>query len=192
MIFFGHIGIGNMLSKPLRKGLPIKWILFGTIFSDLIDKPLYYGLVYWTGRHGADLGLISSTRTFGHSALFLLALWVVGFFFKSRRIAAVSLGVATHLLLDGLTEHYSAFALTTPHDSALFWGILTNRFPVSDYRGFWDHILSWRSAFLISAEGCGLLLLGWDFWLRARREEILRYFSQRRIEARLRKASRKG
>ena len=46
----------------------------GALLPDLIDKPLYYGWSWLTGKHGADAGLISGTHLFGHTGVFLLAL----------------------------------------------------------------------------------------------------------------------
>jgi hypothetical protein len=181
MILFGHLGIGNTLVKPFRRGLPLKWVLFGTIFPDILDKALYYGLVLLTGRYGADIGPICGTRTFGHSALFLLLLSLGAFLAKSRIIAALSLGMATHLLLDGIGDYYSTMVLGTPHESALLWGISQWSFPAATYHSIFEHLSSSTHPFLIFSELAGLLLLGWDFWLRANRQQILTYFHKRKF-----------
>ncbi|MBI5201898.1 MAG: metal-dependent hydrolase, partial [Elusimicrobia bacterium] len=41
MIFFGHLGLGDALAAPVRRGLPRRWVLLGTVLPDLLDKPLY-------------------------------------------------------------------------------------------------------------------------------------------------------
>src|SRR4051812_22338745 len=108
MIFFGHLGFGLKLANPFlgqKSGrFPLKWLLVGTLLPDVIDKSLYYGLSWLNGLRGADLGLISGTRTLGHSALFLLLLAGFAALLKSRPLAALTLGVATHLLVDHLGD----------------------------------------------------------------------------------------
>jgi hypothetical protein len=190
MIFFGHLGIGSTLVKPFRRGLPLKWILFGTIFSDLLDKSLYYGMVLLTGKYGADLGFISGTRTFGHSAVFLLVLSGLAFLAKSRRLAAVCLGIASHLLLDGIGDYYGSLVLGLKSESALFWGVGQSRFPVAAYHSIFEHLQMSISAFLISSELAGLLLLGWEFWLRNNRQEIMTDFYRRKFRLKHRRVRR--
>ena len=79
MFLLGHLGIGRELVKPFSKGLPLAGIFLGTILPDLIDKPLYYSLAVITHKWGSELGLISGTRTFGHTAAFLLLLTFISF-----------------------------------------------------------------------------------------------------------------
>src|ERR1700733_5728748 len=100
MIFFGHLGIGLKTAQPFRRDLPLKPLLLGTLLPDLIDKTLYYGLSFATGRRGAELRLISGTRTFGHTILFTLALGAIAARRRSKTLAALALGSATHLFLD--------------------------------------------------------------------------------------------
>src|SRR4051812_16556438 len=116
MFVFGHLGIGSKLATPWAMGLRRRWILLGTILPDLIDKPVYYGLSYARGLRGAALGLMSGTRTFGHTGALLLLMATFSILKKSRFLAALSLGMATHLLLDGITEHF----LTNGVDASAF------------------------------------------------------------------------
>ena len=155
MILFGHLGLGLKMSRPLMgkepSPLPLKWLLIGTLFPDLIDKPLYYGLRLIQGPDGAALHLISGTRTFGHTALFLLLLAIVAIVTKSRAIAAVSLGVATHLLLDHLGDSigHAIWPSTDviQYDErgrnlslvGLLWPFLGNRLPVNLHRNIIEH-----------------------------------------------------
>src|SRR4051812_43545813 len=104
MFVFGHLGIGSKLATPWAQGLPRRWLLVGTLLPDLIDKPLYYGLSFATGKSGTDLGLISGTRTFGHTALFLVLLALGSIIRRSRILAALALGTATHLLIDNFGD----------------------------------------------------------------------------------------
>jgi hypothetical protein len=85
MMIFGHLGIGLRLARPFS--VPPGWLLLGTLLPDLLDKTTYYGLSVALGARGADLGLISGTRTFGHTAAFLLLLALVGAGSRSKAIA---------------------------------------------------------------------------------------------------------
>ena len=49
MFFFGHLGAGSRLASPFSKGLPRGLLLLGTLLPDLIDKPLFYGLLFLRG-----------------------------------------------------------------------------------------------------------------------------------------------
>ncbi len=77
MFVLGHLGIGKRLAAhPYRRFSRVDKRAFfvGALLPDLIDKPLYYGWSWLTGKHGAEAGLISGTHLFGHTGLFLLAL----------------------------------------------------------------------------------------------------------------------
>lgn len=163
MIFFGHLGMGNALSRPFRRGLSLRWILLGTIAPDLLDKSIYYGCSYWTGKHGAELGLISGTRTFGHTAIILLFLSAIAFAFKSRRLAALSIGISTHLLLDGLSDYYFMMTGVSQIKSAILWPISGMDFPIIPYHSIQGHISSWNQPFLIVSELLGIALLAFDY-----------------------------
>jgi hypothetical protein len=91
MFVFGHLGLGYQLAAPWRKRLP-KWpLLAGMLLPDVIDKPLYYLRL-------SDY--ISCTRTFGHTGLAILLAMLVGVAFRKPAWLALSLGMATHVLLD--------------------------------------------------------------------------------------------
>src|SRR5207245_8990653 len=99
MFVLGHLGIGSWLAARRVRADSIAWLLFGAVLPDLIDKPLYYALSFATGRHGAALGLISSTRTFGHTLILAFALYAL----LPRRIGtALVAWIATPLAPDGL------------------------------------------------------------------------------------------
>ncbi len=161
MFPLGHLGIGLQTAKPFDRGLPRAPLLLGTLLPDLIDKPLYYGLSWYTGRHGAALGLISGTRTFGHTILFTLAIAAAARLRRSRALAALALGCATHLALDMLTD----LVIRAPGFSAraFFWPLLGARFPIYTYRGWHDHLLHVREPFLLASEivGATILLVEW-------------------------------
>mgnify|MGYP001612471770 CR=1 FL=1 len=104
MFVFGHTGIGRTIAAPFARGLPERWILAGTLLPDVIDKPLYYGMKLLTGLSAVDIGLISGTRTFGHTGVLMIAFSALAALFGSRPAAALALGSATHLLLDALLD----------------------------------------------------------------------------------------
>src|SRR6267143_6418479 len=106
MFGFGHLGIGSWVAARRVRAGQLAWVLFGTLLADLIDKPLYYSLVLATGRRGAELGLVTGTRTFGHTLLLVVALWLL----TPRRIGApLALGMITHLALDELGDVLGMF-----------------------------------------------------------------------------------
>jgi len=123
MFLLGHIGIGTRMARPLSAKSAWPWLVAGCVLPDLLDKPLYYALCAATGRHAAELGLISSTRTIGHSLVFALACALLlravplparardalparrpdssgDAQVRSQRALALLLGMVSHLLLD--------------------------------------------------------------------------------------------
>lgn len=163
MFILGHMGIGSKLASPWSKGLPLQWVFLGTLLPDLIDKPLYYSLSFITGTHGAQLGLISGTRTFGHTALFLMFLVIFAFFKHSRSLAALAIGTMTHLFLDNIVEHFLPPPIDLAH-LALLFPLQGVRFPVYPFGGFKDHLLSLTNTVTFAAELLGGGILAWDYW----------------------------
>ena len=187
MFVFGHLGIGNTLATPFRRGLARRWILVGTLLPDLIDKPIYYLLIWIRGVRGAELGLISGGRTFGHTALTLAGLGLISMILKSRLVAALAVGLATHLVLDGISDVYWTSQGRGPIESALFWPFLTNHFPVSPYNSMGEHFWSFANPFAIVTELAGAGLLFWETWKIRHRIQILAYFRERRFSLKLRR-----
>ncbi len=97
MFLFGHLGIGERLGRLFTKPGTRAALLLGCLLPDLVDKPLYYGLVFATGKHAAELGLISGSRTVGHTLLFAL---LCGALVRGPRGRALFAGMVSHLLLD--------------------------------------------------------------------------------------------
>ncbi len=162
MFLFGHLGIGLKLASPWRRGLSRRLILLGTILPDLIDKPLYYGLSWFTGKSGADLGIIAGTRSFGHTALALLAMTLTSLVFRIRWLAAICIGVATHLLLDNLGDRF----LSGPDFTlrALAWPFLDWQFPAYPYTGAHQHLGRVVEPYFLITETLGFLFLCWEYW----------------------------
>lgn len=168
MWVFGHLGIGSKLASPLGRKLPYGWLLAGTLLPDLIDKPLYYGLSLVTGLKGEALGLVSCTRTFGHSGIFLVALLGLAFAKKSKPLAALGLGAATHLMLDLLQDHWAiSQGIAVPPSSALLallYPIYDARFGVMPFSNATEHLKNVGQPILLVTETVGLLILLWDDW----------------------------
>ena len=176
MLLFGHLGIGLRLSRPFGR-LPVRAVLIGALLPDLIDKPLYYGLVAWTGLRGSDLGLISGTRTLGHTGLLLLGVLAVALLFRAHpgragKMAGLAVGMATHLVLDAVGER---FLPGGSRSSTLMAAVYPyyGRFAVSPYEGIGEHFQAHLRGFTLTTEALGLLLLTWELWTRERSREIL-------------------
>jgi hypothetical protein len=187
MLLLGHMGIGSKLVSPWTRQLP-KWaLLLGTILPDLIDKPLYYGLAWITGRHGAELGLISSTRTLGHTAMFLLAITLLAMVRRSRVLAALALGVATHLFLDNLgdtlTDYFAPYpdgTIRTSALTALLWPMYKPYFANMPFKNMAAHLHVTLNPLTIGAEIAGAAILAWDYWKTRHESEILQMLQLRR------------
>lgn len=165
MFVFGHLGIGHKLASPWvgksrRAALSHRWVLFGTLFPDLLDKAIYYIYSWSTHRRGAELGLISGTRTFGHTAVFLLGLSIIAFLKRSKLLVALSVGIATHLVLDNWADYIHNYSTI----EALLFPFLGFRFPIIPFENVGDHLHSFLSPFFFATEGAGIFLLCWDYW----------------------------
>jgi hypothetical protein len=160
MFFFGHLGIGSKIVSPLTRGLPKKAVLLGTILPDLIDKPLYYGLSLATGKQGSDLGLVSGSRTFAHTALFLLVITCAAILRRSKPLAALSLGIASHLLLDSLSSYLISHPQQEIFRSVIMWPLNGWAFPIIPFHNLGEHLSTISQPSSLAAEGIGLILLG--------------------------------
>ncbi len=179
MWVFGHLGIGSKIAAPLSRKLSYPWLLTGTLLPDLIDKPLYYGLSLATGRTGPDLGLISCTRTFGHSAILLFIFSFIALTRKSTRVAALTLGMASHLVLDGFQDYWIHVVLGISGESSLrlaaLYPIYRPHFGILPYRSLFEHLQSASKPFVITTEILGALILAWDYWKKQwRPKRVLR------------------
>lgn len=188
MILFGHLGIGNLLAKPFARGLSRRWILLGTIAPDLLDKPLYYGLVLATGKRAAELGLITGTRTFGHTGILLILISALAMARKSRVLAAIAIGAATHLLLDAVGDVYFSHQGHVG-GSAILWPL--KPFPVHPFSSAGEHMKSWLNPYLLGSEAAGAALLGWEAWKLRHKAEVLAFSRLRRIDLRRLKSLRR-
>jgi hypothetical protein len=180
MFVLGHMGIGSKLAAPLRPGLPRSWLLVGTLLPDLLDKPLYYGLVLATGQRSAELGLISGTRTFAHTGIFLLLLTLAAFARHSKILAALALGTATHLLLDNVSDRILAPGYESSALLALVFPALGVRFGAIPFGSAEEHLHSIFKPFTMGAEAVGAAILFWDSWVQTHKAEIVARLRKRR------------
>ncbi len=180
MFVFGHLGLGSKLVSPWAARLPRRWLLLGTLLPDLIDKSLYYGRSWLEGARGAELGLISGTRTFGHTAALLLTIGIFAYFRRSPAAGALALGMATHLALDGVFDSLRGIVVASSLLPALLWPFTGAGFPVAQAEGLGDHLRSLRDPILLGGEGVGALLLGWDYWKSNHRAELAAFLRAKR------------
>lgn len=93
MLLFGHIGltvgIFYLLSAKLKKDIDYRFLIVGSLLSDIIDKPLGNIVLY---------DLLNNGRIIGHTLLFAVILAVIGLYRK--KIMYIAAGVFTHLALD--------------------------------------------------------------------------------------------
>jgi hypothetical protein len=162
MLLLGHLGIGRTLAIPFSKRLERRWIYLGTVLPDLIDKPLYYLLSWATGKQGLELGLISGSRTFGHTALFALLLSIGAWIKKSKFLAALSIGVGTHLILDSIADYFWVQSATL--DSPLLWPLTGLQMPVMPFKNWVDHLQSKEHLTYLYPELIGTFLILIDYF----------------------------
>jgi hypothetical protein len=157
VFLFGHAGLGPRLVWPWRARLPLLWLTFGCLLPDLIDKPLFYFLLWTRGRPSE---LFSGSRTIGHTGLFLFSWFALALLSKRPAIWAIAAGIATHLLLDIGGELLTGADAETSIWLAIFYP-LYGRFPVAHFGSLLEHLrLSAKSAYVIAGEivGGGILL----------------------------------
>jgi LexA-binding, inner membrane-associated putative hydrolase len=165
MFIFGHLGFGWKIAQPVsQKRYSVPWILLGTLLPDLIDKPIYYGSSWLTGKNGAELGIFAGTRTIGHTGLFLCLLIFLAYRFKDgkARVALQSLciGVSTHLLLDNLGD---ALRLMSSDNLRVFaWPLSGFQFPSYPYTGVKNHLSILTEPYFFITEGLGAAILLWE------------------------------
>jgi hypothetical protein len=159
MFVFGHIGIGRKLAQPWSRHLPAVPLIVGMLLPDLIDKPLYYARLST---------FFSCTRTIGHTGVLLAAIVLAAAFTRSRALAALALGVATHLALDCFADLFT----NEPSSAwiALTWPVLHREFAYYYIPSIQVHLERLWVTPTVVGESVGLALLGWDAW-RARQSK---------------------
>ena len=164
MFVLGHVGIGTRLLGRLRHRLPARWLVLGCLLPDLIDKPLFYGLLWLRGHPDA---LISGSRSVGHSGLFLLVLLAFALFTRRAAAWALFAGVATHLVLDIAGESFTSASPDSSIWLAIFFPLLGFRFPRAHFGSLLEHLrVDAENAYVVAGEivGGAILLASW--WRR--------------------------
>jgi hypothetical protein len=161
----GHAGIGAAIASPRvpKDGRTLRFLILGTLLPDLVDKPLYYALSFATGRTGADLGLISSTRSIGHTLLFCLLLYA---FLPRRDGVPLAAGMITHLFLDEMGDVFTLF-FPRPGPprpgpgtvAAILFPFLGFHFPILPFSSATEHVRALVDPYTLSGEVIGALLI---------------------------------
>lgn len=175
MFVFGHLGIGTWVGQRLwlrADFRTVRWLMAGTLLPDVIDKPLYYGLVLATGRRAADLGLISGTRTVGHTAALALVLWGLLRLGGAGGLGrALCLGLFSHWVIDLVGDPVGTalgrLGLATapigppgpPTLAAVLFPLLGPHFPIAQSRSMAEHVSLITNAWTVGGEALGLVLL---------------------------------
>lgn len=89
MLFFAHIGLALAAASFVRRS-DLAFVALGSLLPDIIDKPLG-AIAFGTPAMG---------RTFAHTLLFLLVLAAFAAYTRDIRLASLSGGVLSHLILD--------------------------------------------------------------------------------------------
>ncbi len=91
MLLFAHLGLA-LAAFHFVKRADLTFVAIGSLLPDIIDKPLG-AIVFGTPAMG---------RTFAHTLLFLLILAAFAAYTRDIRLASLSGGVLTHLILDSM------------------------------------------------------------------------------------------
>ena len=166
MFALGHLGIGKKLAaRPFRhfSRADRRAFFVGALLPDLIDKPLYYIPAWLTGREDAAAGILSGTHLFAHTGLFLLVLAIAAQLTRSGPLRALTIGVATHFVLDfvGLSMNWGT----------LLWPLLGWRFPTYPFRSLGQHLGTLFNPITFIGETLGAAILWWDY-RKARRRPV--------------------
>jgi hypothetical protein len=157
LFVLGHVGIGPRLLFGLQRRLPARWLIAGCLLPDLIDKPLFYALL-WT--RGTPHPLITGSRSIGHSGLFLIVLALAALISRRAEAWALAAGVVTHLLLDVGGELLTGARSDSSIWIAILFPALGWRFPVAHFDTLLEHLrLSAESLYVLAGEIVGGALL---------------------------------
>ena len=167
MFVLGHVGIGTRLLFGLRQRLPPRWLIFGCVLPDVIDKPLFYALLWARGHPDA---LIAGSRSVGHSGPFLLLLVLLAAVLRAPAWWAVLAGVATHLLLDIGGELVGGALPGSSIWIAVLFPALGWRFPRAHFGSLLEHLRDTaENVYVVAGEVVGAAILLSARWRRRKR-----------------------
>jgi hypothetical protein len=158
----GHLGLGKRIAaRPYRRFSRDERRAFfvGALLPDLIDKPLFYVPFWLTGRRGAWL---SGTHLFAHTGLFLLALALAARLTRWPLGRALTIGAATHFILDCVGLSMDA--------RSLLWPLFGEHFPRFPFANLSQHLSTILNPIRLAGEVLGGAILWWD-WRRARQRQ---------------------
>lgn len=154
MFVLGHLGFSRALIEPLRTKVDLRPFFLGALLPDLIDKPIFYLFP----------GIIAGTRGYAHTLLFMIVIFLVAQFFKSRVALSIAFGVLAHLLLDNVGDYLHIENSLVKSYQTLFWPMRGYDFPSTAYLTIVDQANRLRSPYLIITESIGFLLLSLFTW----------------------------
>ena len=138
--------------------------MVGSLFPDLIDKPL------------AFIGF-SDGRSIAHTLIVTLSVLVTGLFlfanYKKTWLLAIAIGMCSHLILDSMW--------LAPH--TLFWPIYGWSFPAPSHGAGFSQISLWWSTLKSDVtvditEGIGAAILIGLVWILARRKKLQTFITK--------------
>jgi membrane-bound metal-dependent hydrolase YbcI (DUF457 family) len=89
MLILGHIGLSILLVYALERPVDYRYVIIGSLLSDIIDKPLGNIVFY---------GVLNNGRIIGHTIAFALLLTAAGLF--KKKVLCLAYGVWMHFVLD--------------------------------------------------------------------------------------------
>jgi membrane-bound metal-dependent hydrolase YbcI (DUF457 family) len=193
MFVFGHLGIGSGLVLLAKRDLPLGGVLAGTLAPDLVDKPLFYGLVRTRVLPEAACAMLRGTRTIGHTLLAAALVALVAFALRPDRrawLAAAALGMVSHDALDIVSDIAASAHLHVPFTlegsgawRAAFFPLAGVPFGASLSFDFFQHFLASLKVHL-ATELLGVALLGAGFVAARTRRGIATAHVDSRVERR--------
>jgi membrane-bound metal-dependent hydrolase YbcI (DUF457 family) len=145
MLVFGHIGISFAVLYTLKsriKCIDYRYLIAGSMISDIIDKPI--GLMLLRD-------ILYNGRLIAHTAFFAFMVTLFAYYRKSISLKLVSLGIWLHLLFD--------FMFTQPE--TLLWPLFGNFKPIGYRPDFIAQAVA--DPFVYASEVVGFAFLAFIF-----------------------------
>jgi membrane-bound metal-dependent hydrolase YbcI (DUF457 family) len=149
------------VTGALARNIDIRFLLFGSLLPDIIDKPL--GMLHF-----------GDGRSISHTLLFLMLFLVIGLVLYARkkwkRVLVISGGIFTHLIFDSMW-------LNT---ATLFWPFASSRF-VSANDSAW--IQDWTQSLVHNPniflyEIAGFVILAYFAWWLIKQKKIREFIKK--------------